>query len=411
MKRIIILLYLFLPILLTAQKLNKAGHIVLPESNLDYAVSMVNNAFEIDFQHKKFKGNALFETANGFLTVDGNYENGVSQLYGYTKNGKEVFHKKYNQTINIKLSEDKNFAAFYNRGVVVVLNLNSFEEQSYPASTLFVVHNNGSLSYVNTVDNSMHSNGLSEHSPSLVVDVIQQNNTPYFIAKNKIYAFAKNEIKEIYSSSKSIFEVKKMIDVFYISEKETSNIEYTFNLISTRTFSDWNTLQSVTYPRIIAAQAKTSKHNNEKFNTLDNETFLNPVDFTNDSSYQAIGNSYNEIQEYSQGDTYLHPGVDLFGINLQNVHSVKKGYIKAILTTSGAYHWRIAIANQNTSDSSQGYLYAHLDANLIPVGVGDSVLEGEVIGQLVDFPVTGFVHCHLAHGGRLITLYSTWRIL
>jgi hypothetical protein len=405
MKKLVALFCCIFPLLLSAQKLNKAGHIVLPESNFDYAVGMVNNAFEIDFQYKKFKGNALFETANGFLSVDGNYENGISQLYGYTENGKEVFHKKYNQTINIKLSEDKNFAAFYNRGVVVVLNLSSFEEQAYPASALFVVHNNGTLSYVNTVDNTMHSNGLSEHSSSLVVDVIQKNNTPYFIAKNKIYALAKNEIKEIYNSSKSIFEVKKMNDVFYISEKESSNTEYIFNLISTRTFSDWNTLQSVSYPRIIAAQAKSIKHKNEKFNTLDNESFLNPVDFTNDSSYQAIGNSYNEIQEYSQGDTYLHPGVDLFGVNLQNVHSVKKGFIKAILTTSGAYHWRIAIANQNTSDSSQGYLYAHLDANLIPVGVGDSVLEGEVIGQLVDFPVTGFVHCHFA---RIVDAGSQW---
>ena len=128
MKRIITLLYLFLPSLLSAQMLNKAGHIIIPQHNLDYKVSMVNNAFEIDFQHKKFKGNALFQTANGFLTVDGNYENGVSQLYGYTKNGLEVFHKKYNQTINIKLSDNKNYAAFYNRGVVVVLNLISFEE-------------------------------------------------------------------------------------------------------------------------------------------------------------------------------------------------------------------------------------------------------------------------------------------
>ena len=405
MKRIITLLYLFLPSLLSAQMLNKAGHIIIPQHNLDYKVSMVNNAFEIDFQHKKFKGNALFQTANGFLTVDGNYENGVSQLYGYTKNGLEVFHKKYNQTINIKLSEDKNYAAFYNRGVVVVLNLNSFEEQSYPASTLFVVHNNGTLSYVNTVDNTMHSDGLNASSNSLLVNVIQKNNIAYFIGKHSIYANINNNITELYHSELSIFDVEISNNTFYISQKETNKTEYNFTLTETTNFVDAQTIQTVKYPRIITAQAKPSHPQNEKFNTLDNEAILNPLDFTNDSSYQAIGNSYNEIQEYSPGDTYLHPGVDLFGTYLQNVHSVKKGFVKAILTTSGAYHWRVAIANQNTTDSSQGYLYAHLEENLIPVTVGDSVLEGEVIGQLVDFPVTGFVHCHFA---RIVDAGLQW---
>ena len=130
MKTLVTILCFLFPIAIFSQSLNKAGHIILPQEKLEYNVSMVNNGFEIDFQQKNFKGNALFESANGFLTVDGNYENGVSQIYGYAKNGTEVFHKKYNQTINIKLSDNKNYAAFYNRGVVVVLNLISFEEQA-----------------------------------------------------------------------------------------------------------------------------------------------------------------------------------------------------------------------------------------------------------------------------------------
>lgn len=366
---------------------------------------MVNNAFEIDFQQKKFKGNALFESANGFLTVDGNYENGVSQIYGYAKNGTEVFHKKYNQTINIKLSDNKNYAAFYNRGVVVVLNLISFEEQNFTASTLFVVHNNGSISYVNTVDNTMYSEGLLWNSTSLLVNVIQHHNTPYFISKNKIYAIVNNTIEEVYSSTNSIFDFKIANNIFYISQKETNKTEYNFTLIATTNFVESQTIQSVKYPRVVSLNKNHNSTLPEKFSVLDNESILNPLDFTNDSSYQAIGNSYNEIQEYSPGDTYLHPGVDLFGTHLQNVQSVKKGYVKAVLTTSGDYHWRVAIANKNTSDSSQGYLYAHLDELLIPVTVGDSVEEGEIIGQLVDFPVTGFVHCHFA---RIVDAGAQW---
>jgi len=392
-----------LPLFGFSQKLNKAGHIILPTKQLEYTVHMQNNAFEINFQNKSFKGNTLFETSNGYLTVDGNYENGVSQLYLYNSKGVELVHKKYAQTINITLSENKMFAAFFNSGNVHVLNLNTKEEQVYKASPLFVVHNNGSISFVNTADNTMHTAGVSSAASTLITKVIQQNDIPYFIGKQKIYSIVNNEIKEIYQSTKSIFDVEILKDTFYISEKETQTSAYLFKLKSTRDFNELVEKETVTYPRIVSAQKKSIDHKNTSI--LDNETISNPLDFVSDSSYQAIGNSYNEIQEYSPGDTYLHPGVDLFGDYLQNVHSVKSGYVKAVLTTSGAYHWRVAIANQNTSDSSQGYLYAHLEESLIPVTVGDTVAEGEVIGQLVDFPVIGFVHCHFA---RIVDAGMQW---
>lgn len=375
------------------------------QHNFDYNVSMVNNAFEINFQQKTFNGNTLFETSNGYLTIDGNYENGVSQLYIYNTNAIEVFYRKYPQTINITLSENKLFTAFFNSSNVHVLNLSTKEEQVYKASPLFVVHNNGSISFVNTIDNTMHTAGASSTSSTLITKVIQQKDIPYFIAKHKIYSIVNNEIKEIYQSTKSIFDVEILRDTFYISEKETQTSAYLFNLKSTKDFNEFVERETVTYPRMVSAQKKSTGHNSSNTSILDNETISNPLDFVSNSSYQAIGNSYNEIQEYSPGDTYLHPGVDLFGNYLQNVHSVKSGYVKAVLTTSGAYHWRVAIANQNTSDSSQGYLYAHLEENLIPVTVGDTVAEGEVIGQLVDFPVSGFVHCHFA---RIVDAGMQW---
>ena len=95
----------------------------------------------------------------------------------------------------------------------------------------------------------------------------------------------------------------------------------------------------------------------------------------------------------------------MLGIFFQDVYSVKPGFVKAILTTSAEFHWRIAIGNENIPDSSTGYLYAHLEETSIPYVVGDSVAEGELIGQLVDFPVVGFVHCHFA---RIYDEGFTW---
>jgi len=122
------------------------------------------------------------------------------------------------------------------------------------------------------------------------------------------------------------------------------------------------------------------------------------------SSVHPIGNSYGEYQYYG-GSPYLHPGVDLLGADSEPLYSVADGVVKAILTTSGTWHWRIAIANQLGSGTSEGYLYAHVDAPTIAVNIGDVVTKGQYLGNLVPWPVAGFTHCHFA---RIEDSGTTW---
>jgi len=134
---------------------------------------------------------------------------------------------------------------------------------------------------------------------------------------------------------------------------------------------------------------------------------LEPVAATGDSGGRGIpwplapneqhevGNTYGEYQNYG-GSPYLHPGVDVMGAGGQPVYAVAPGVVKAVLTTSGQWHWRVAVADSATSGMSTGYLYAHLDAATIVHSVGDTVAEGEYLGDLVTWPVAGFHHCHFA---------------
>ncbi|MFH1502446.1 MAG: peptidoglycan DD-metalloendopeptidase family protein [Candidatus Eisenbacteria bacterium] len=108
---------------------------------------------------------------------------------------------------------------------------------------------------------------------------------------------------------------------------------------------------------------------------------------------QDVGNTYGEYQDYG-GSPYLHPGVDVLGAAGQPVYAVAGGYVKAVLTTSAQWHWRVALSDSNTSGTSTGYLYAHLDEPTITVSVGDTVLPGEYLGDLVEWPVAGFHHVH-----------------
>ncbi|MEO0140150.1 MAG: M23 family metallopeptidase [candidate division WOR-3 bacterium] len=112
-----------------------------------------------------------------------------------------------------------------------------------------------------------------------------------------------------------------------------------------------------------------------------------------------VGNSWGEYQEYS-GDpsgAYLHPGVDVMGVTSgKEVRAVASGWVKAWMSLGGDIYWRVATSDNNTSDWSDGWLYAHIDPNRYHVNVGDQVSTGTTIGYLVVWPVPGFDHCHFA---------------
>lgn len=118
-----------------------------------------------------------------------------------------------------------------------------------------------------------------------------------------------------------------------------------------------------------------------------------PWPFEPFDSAQPIGNSYGEYQDYG-GQPYLHPGIDILHPPGTPVYAVKSGWVKAVLTTAASLHWRVAIADCNTADSCDGWLYAHLEETSIPISVGEWVDSGQFIGTIVQWPVADFHHLH-----------------
>ena len=112
------------------------------------------------------------------------------------------------------------------------------------------------------------------------------------------------------------------------------------------------------------------------------------------NSQHPIGNTYGEYQNYG-GSPYLHPGIDVLGNNYQPVYAVADGVVKAVLTTSAQYHWRVAIGGPGNGTTS-GHLYAHLQQSSIAVDVGDTVVKGQYLGDLVPWPTSSFTHCHFS---------------
>ncbi len=128
---------------------------------------------------------------------------------------------------------------------------------------------------------------------------------------------------------------------------------------------------------------------------------------------QPLGNNWGEFQQYGY-TPYLHPGVDVMGITIEKpVYAVQDGVVKAWLTTSGEWHWRLAIADYETNDSVDAWLYAHIDADMYHLNVGDTVAEGQLIGYLVEWPITGFDHLHFARikDAGAVWSYGDWAFI
>lgn len=122
------------------------------------------------------------------------------------------------------------------------------------------------------------------------------------------------------------------------------------------------------------------------------------------NSVHPIGNNWGEYQAYGPY-YYLHPGIDVMGGPVP-VYSVSHGWVKAWLTISAEYHWRVVVGDSAGADSCDGWLYAHIDPDRYHVNEGDEVSPGDLIGYLIDWPITGFTHCHFA---RIRNAGSTWQ--
>lgn len=405
MKHIIIIyilfsIQLFFSFSSYAQKLNKYGHILIDynSNQLKTSTNFQSGQEEVQYGNLVFKGNTVFKISNGYLSISGKYENIGSSIFIYNEDGNEIYSKRYNSIINLKISPSGNHCCFFDGTQLQILNLITLKVQTLPGTTLFDINNKGEVVFFDENKRSINIDSISYTIEEPIYLIKFFNEDVIIATKNDLYSFENNSIKNIYHSETGrIFELQIVQDKLLFTTKEELKDKFIFRLFSTNNFSTFQfeeqselSLLSIHNKKVFATSFDT------RFSSLTNELIRDPLNFYQDTVYQPVGNSYDEIQEYTPGSPYLHPGVDLLGTYLQDVYSVKKGYVKAIITISGIYHWRIAISNLNTADTSQGYLYAHLEQSTIPYQVGDSVNEGDIIGQLVDFPVTGFVHCHFA---------------
>ena len=132
-----------------------------------------------------------------------------------------------------------------------------------------------------------------------------------------------------------------------------------------------------------------------------------------DSVYKPIGNSYGEYQSVAM----MHSGIDIMAPAGTPIYAVKSGYVKAILTTSefNDEYWRVVVGDSAGADSCDAYMYAHVDYSSITwlagLEVGDTVEEGQYLGDVVLWTYNDFNHLHFSkirHAGASWDNWENW---
>jgi Peptidase family M23/FlgD Ig-like domain len=370
---VFVICLLFLP-LLGKVNLNEFGHIIEVRSETSADFIYEKGEYFIEIDGKTLIGNSLFEVQNGFLTLTGEHENLPTWLRSYDQEGELLLYKELEKVINLTISENRKYAAFFDGNSLQILDTENTQFNTFGKSIQFAVDNFGNPLFIDE-RNQIHYKNKIFPFHEMIRSVLFQNEIPCIITKHSIYKIDEN-IERTSTFSEEIFEVKVIDNKLYLVLKNGSN----FALHELVESQQSNVLDEIDFDR-------------ESNRT--HEPIYAPLNYGEENVPFHIGNSYAEIQQYGY-TPYLHPGVDFLGDDYQEVYAVHDGFVKAVLTTGGDPYWRVAIANEDSPDETQGYLYAHLNENSITVNVGDQVQAGDLLGTLYPWGFADFTHIHFA---------------
>ncbi len=405
----LIVLVIIFPFQIYSQKINNCGHII-SKSNHDISFQVVENSnnLKVKVNNLLLDGNNLYETSNGYLTLTNLEENIPSIINIYDNNGKLLFLQKYNQVINLLISENKKYAVFYNCGNITTLHIQNFSETKYPSSLVFNIDNDGNPAYGDNSGKTLYYKNNKYSFENNLSKLVFFNKDLIVFTSDKMYCIHKGENKLVYSFNTKFFDASVINNKLYYVNRIENKDGFIFTLFETTDLKEFFEIQKEVYHFNSEMPFQNNDGQYSDSNNADgylHEPIRGPINYFDNNVLYSIGNSYGEIQDFGNLPYYLHPGVDILGNPNQNVYAVMGGVVKTISTINGIHHWRIAISNTNTTNESVGYVYGHLNQASIPYLIGDIVSQGAIIGTLIEWPNYNFTHCHFA---RILDSGATW---
>lgn len=367
------------------------------------------------------EGNAVWPVADGWLTLTSHDGVGIAAtLRSYDGAGRERHRADFPQVLNLAVAPDGATAAFHDGRHLHALNLQTFtDHQIVDAGLAFAAGPDGMLAWVDAANSAVRtSTGATWHLPAAPHQLLYWRGQLVALTRVGLYALEATGATPLRTAPAggALLRLREdessTITSLMLTERVPAVAGTTLRTwrATGRDLARWTLTETrpvappVVVPALAARPTASGGPGHFGRPTSTREPIRGPLNYAADSVFGPVGNSYGEIQAYGGGSVpYLHPGVDLLGVPGQEVRSVKAGVVKAVLTTSAQFHWRVAIAYG--PQDSLAYLYAHVEEATIPFAPGDAVVAGDLIGNLVTWPVPGFDHCHFA---RIVDNTRLW---
>ncbi|GEM_PF-955348 len=380
---LIILAYLFSVSAVLGQNisLNHAGHIIIEEEAIEEASYFEKEDKKfIRLGKKVFQGNGIYKIKNGYLTLEVQEIATPAVLRLYDESGGKQHKMHFNRVYNPVFSPCKKHMLFFDAQNLVAFNTIDYSVKKFPGSSVFSIDSRGNPIFYDEKNKHIRLGESKVPFENQPHEILVQQDTTYIFSRHSIFSIYQKDPYKIHDMEGTFFQARIHNDEVYFVTKQTEKERFVFTLYHLYDHGSVSVVDTTVYEREIRS--------------LKNGGIPSPLKYGENYKH-PIGNSYGAIQQYG-GYPYLHAGVDFLGDDYEDVFAVKDGVVKAILTTSGDLHWRLATANEDTPEKTEGYLYAHLIEETIPFTTGDSVYAGEVVGELVPWPGWDFTHIHFA---------------
>ena len=362
--------------------------------SLDGATLLITDPEGIVHRLEDVPGAAFFVGANGRIAVleRPGTDAIACRLVIYDIDGHELHARAIDAPVNPALASDASSVVLRDRIGILRVDLDTFEETRYPTLDLFAAGPKGRLAGVPFGD----GNEILAYDANGLESRFRLDARPRRIAYNaegtRLYALdARRLIRVAAESMQPLYvapagaELQDLLlsdHSIYVGERRIEQTSFEGSFVELGI--DGHVVQ-----RIQGLVAPLTQGATPPVGVVGIPWPLLP------NAQHAVGNTWGEYQNYG-GTPYPHPGIDIFGSVGQAVYAVRSGVVKAVLTTGGDLYWRVAIGDSVTSGTCKGYLYAHLQQASIAVHTGDLVIPGQFIGNLVEWPIYNFTHCHFA---------------
>lgn len=404
MKIVLTSLLLCFATFIFGQTLNPFGHIITTKTE-SVTTKNKKGLDYIKYKGLELQGNSFYPAKKYIATTESACGSIPTALRLFDVNGVEMFMRRYPQIINLQIANNEQYLQFLSKGKWVVLNTLTQEEQIIDSAYPISINNEGEIIYFRESDLTVVYGSLQIPIDLRPLDIkVTDNSEAYIFGKEQYLIIDQTGAFQKHQYSRGHFFQSKLINqTIHWVEKQIEGNYFKFELFQRKN------------DQIISLEQQQYNFKKNRKNVVhkasirkNKESIVSPLNPDMPDFPFRIGNSYAEYQNYG-GFPYLHPGVDFLSEIGQKVYAPRDGVVKAILTTSGDLHWRIALGNEDTAEEQEGYLFAHLVPSTIPFARGEKVKAGDYLGRLVEWPVANFHHLHFARIKHSGTIWNgTW---